>query len=186
VASDTNERTLISSLIPKNCGYGHTLFASIAKRYTLFEDGIEINEVSIIRLLFAMSIFNSIVADYIIRNMVQIHVSKTYLVRLPMPQPSDQAIMENDDYRLLVINAAKLTFYFGGEPFREIIDELGISEDDIPKSKKAVDYLKIKNDLIVAKIYGLNKADMERILDNFKVLGGKYPEYVAALKSKSA
>jgi hypothetical protein len=148
-------------------------------------DAITVNETSIIRLLFVASIFNSLIADYIIRNMVQIHVNKTYILRLPMPQPSDQAIMENDDYRLLVINAAKLTFYFGGEAFREIIDELGIDKSDIPASKKAVDYLKIENDLIVAKIYGLNKADLERILDNFKVLGEKYPEYVAALKSKS-
>jgi hypothetical protein len=131
-----------------------------------------------------MSIFNSIVADYIIRGMVQIHVNKTYILRLPMPQPSDDEIMQNDDYRSLVINAAKLTFYFGGEPFREIIEKLGINESDIPKSKKAADYLKIENDLLAVKIYDLNGADIKQMLENFRVLGEKYPEYVAELKDR--
>jgi hypothetical protein len=184
VGSDTNERSLASSILPKNCGYGHTLWGGIPKRYTLVDNAITINETSLIKLLFAMSIFNSIVADYIMRNMVQIHVSKTYLVRLPMPQPSDEEIMQNDDYRSLVINAAKLTFSFGGEPFREIIEKFGIQESAVPKGEKAVDFLKIENDLIVAKIYGLRAADVRQALESFRVFCKKYPEYVAELDSK--
>ncbi|CAM3337754.1 hypothetical protein [Polaromonas hydrogenivorans] len=45
--------------------------------------------VSPLRLLFALAWFNSVPVDWLARFMIQIHISKTYLYRLPMPQPTD-------------------------------------------------------------------------------------------------
>ena len=39
VASDTNERTLIFALLPKNCGAGHSMFLNTPKRYALNSEG---------------------------------------------------------------------------------------------------------------------------------------------------
>lgn len=112
VASDTNERTLIFSLLPKNVGFGHSMFANIPKRYIIdFHGTIAIQSVSHKRLLFALGIFNSLVVDYIARGMVQINVSKTYLERIPLPQPSDEELESKQDYAYIYKNALILQLY---------------------------------------------------------------------------
>jgi len=50
IASDTNERSLIFALLPKNCSCGHTLFADAAKSYLLGTDGqVKVQAVSPLR-----------------------------------------------------------------------------------------------------------------------------------------
>ncbi len=64
IARDTDERTLTFGLLPRNCGLGHTLFANAAKTYCRGpEGGVVIEEVSPLRLLFAMAWFNSVHAE---------------------------------------------------------------------------------------------------------------------------
>ena len=93
VASDTNERTLIFSLLPKHCGSGNSMFVNTPKYYSLGADGqVKVQAVSALRLLFGLAWFNSVPVDWIARQMIQINVNKTYLYRLPMPQPSDDEI----------------------------------------------------------------------------------------------
>lgn len=114
IASDTNERTLIFAILPPNCSFGHSMFAIWPKKYIWNETAenktVNIESVSILRQLFALGIFNSLVVDWIARFMVQINVSKTYLMRLPIPQPeNDAAILNNRAYRQLTKNALILT-----------------------------------------------------------------------------
>ncbi|MGM9095035.1 hypothetical protein ACTFEA_00225, partial [Campylobacter jejuni] len=52
VASDTNERTLIASLLPKNCGFGHSMFANAPKQYIVKDDVICMDIVPYERILF--------------------------------------------------------------------------------------------------------------------------------------
>ncbi|PTT82069.1 restriction endonuclease, partial [Pelomonas sp. HMWF004] len=74
IARDTDERTLIFSLLPKDCGLGHTLFANAAKTYLPAPDGgVAVEAVSPLRLLFALAWFNSVPADWLGRFMIQIH-----------------------------------------------------------------------------------------------------------------
>lgn len=62
IARDTDERTLIFSLLPKGCGVGNTLNTSIPKQYVLNHEGqVGIESISPVRLLFAISVLNSIV-----------------------------------------------------------------------------------------------------------------------------
>lgn len=189
VSSDTNERTLIFSLLPKNCGLGHTLFANAAKNYVLQPDGsVKVEEVSLLRLLFAAAWFNSLPCDWLARFMVQIHVSKTYLMRLPLPQPSDEDIINNPDYRTLAKNALLLTKYQkhdckinGADPFEELFNQLapvlGVSKKDIPKTEKMQDKMRCANDQLVAHLYGINHTELNYILQSFGVMRTKRPEY---------
>lgn len=96
IASDTNERTLIASLLPKNCGGADSTYSNIPKQYVLKDDVICMDIVPYERILFVLALFNSLVVDFIIRNMVQINVSKSYLERIPLPQPSDEEIQNNE------------------------------------------------------------------------------------------
>jgi hypothetical protein len=121
IARDTDERTLIFGLLPTDCGLGHTLFANASKSYVADETGsVRANAVSPLRLLFALAWFNSTPADWLARFMIQIHVSLTYLYRLPVPQPTDAQIRANPDYAQLAKNALLLSLAASWDDFAEL------------------------------------------------------------------
>ncbi|WP_144689810.1 class I SAM-dependent DNA methyltransferase, partial [Campylobacter jejuni] len=184
VASDTNERTLIASLLPKNCGFGHSMFANAPKLYIVKDDEICMDIVPYERILFVLALFNSLVVDFIIRNMVQINVSKTYLERIPLPQPSDEEIQNNEIYKTLAKNALLLQLYHDkNHHFDELKQEFNIKNEEIPKTKKAYDILRAKNDLLVKKLYGLSDDEFSYMISTFKVLNEKQSEYITLLKT---
>ena len=185
VASDTNERTLIFSLLPKNVGFGHSMFANIPKRCIIDSHGtIAIQSVSHKRLLFALGIFNSLVVDYIARGMVQINVSKTYLERIPLPQPSDEELESNASYKEIYTTALLLQLYNDkAGHFKELQSAFGIDKAQIPSTQKAYDTLRARLDIQIAKLYGLDKEDLCAMLESFKVLAKNQPHYITLLKS---
>lgn len=184
VASDTNERTLIASLLPNNCGFGHSMFANAPKQYILKDDEICIDVVPYERILLVLALLNSLVVDFIIRNMVQINVSKTYLERIPLPQPSDKEIQNNEIYKTLAKNALLLQLYNDkNHHFDELKQEFNIKDDEIPKTKKAYDILRAKNDLLVKELYSLSDDEFSYMISTFKVLNEKQSEYIALLRN---
>ncbi|HFU1652709.1 TPA: restriction endonuclease, partial [Campylobacter jejuni] len=184
VASDTNERTLIASLLPKNCGFGHSMFANAPKQYIVKDDEICMDIVPYERILFVLALFNSLVVDFIIRNMVQINVSKTYLERIPLPQPSDEEIQNNEIYKTLAKNALLLQLYNDkNHHFDELKQEFSIKNEEIPKTKKAYDILRAKNDLLVKELYSLSDDEFSYMISTFKVLNEKQSEYITLLKT---
>lgn len=184
VASDTNERTLIASLLPKNCGFGHSMFANAPKQYIVKDDEICMDIVPYEKILFVLALFNSLVVDFIIRNMVQINVSKSYLERIPLPQPSDEEIQNNEIYKTLAKNALLLQLYNDqNRHFDELKQEFSIKNEEIPKTKKAYDILRAKNDLLVKELYGLSDDEFSYMISTFKVLNEKQSEYITLIKT---
>ncbi|MEY4978816.1 MAG: hypothetical protein RLZZ352_1086 [Pseudomonadota bacterium] len=190
IASDTNERSVIFALLPKNIGYGHTLFVNSAKTYLLHENGqLETRAVSPLRLLFALAWFNSLPVDWLARFMIQIHISKTYLYRLPMPQPTDEDIRSNPVYSQLAKNALLLTLAApsptGSRPawddFAELAPLFQVQRSHLPTTAKAFDRLRAQNDQLVAQAYGISPPELAHMLSSFKVMASKRPEYVALL-----
>ena len=184
ISSDTNERTLIFSLLPKNCGFGHSMFANSPKKYILENSQITHHKVSHLRICFALGIFNSLIVDFIARGMIQINVSKTYLERIPLPQPSDKEILENATYLSIAKNALILQLYNDkAGVFKDLQKEFDIKQNEIPKTPKLYDELRAKQDIAIAKLYGLDKEEFCYLLESFKVLQSKKPEYIALLKN---
>ncbi|EME8909326.1 class I SAM-dependent DNA methyltransferase, partial [Campylobacter jejuni] len=184
VASDTNERTLIASLLPKNCGFGHSMFANAPKQYIVKDDEICMDIMPYEKILFVLALLNSLVVDFIIRNMVQINVSKTYLERIPLPQPSDEENQNNEIYKTLAKNALLLQLYNDkNHHFDELKQEFNIKNEEIPKTKKAYDILRAKNDLLVKKLYDLSDDEFSYMISTFKVLNEKQSEYTTLLKT---
>ncbi|EAL6058183.1 class I SAM-dependent DNA methyltransferase, partial [Campylobacter jejuni] len=184
VASDTNERTLIASLLPKNCGFGHSMFANAPKQYIVKDDEICMDIVPYEKILFVLALFNSLVVDFIIRNMVQINISKSYLERIPLPQPSDEEIQNNEIYKTLAKNALLLQLYNDqNRHFDELKQEFSIKNEEIPKTKKAYDILRAKNDLLVKELYGLSDDEFSYMISTFKVLNEKQSEYITLIKT---
>ncbi len=177
IARDTDERTLIFSLLPKDCGCGNSIYSSIPKNYYKDEKFIKVDVVTNVRILFLQAIFNSIVVDFLARGMIQINVNKTYLYRLPIPQLSDEEILK--EHKELILNGLKLSLKNDFEKFKELADEFGIKKTDLPTTPKQWDLLQIKNDCMVAKMFNISKDELEYILSTFKVLKNKKPQYVS-------
>lgn len=53
----------------------------------------------------------------------------------------------------------------------------------IPKTKKAYDILRTKNDLLVKKLYGLSDDEFSYMISTFKVLNEKQSEYITLIKT---
>jgi hypothetical protein len=111
VARNTDERSIICSLLPKNSISGNSINVSHSKTYILENKNIILKPIPVERLLFANAVFNSLIVDYLIRFIVDININTTYLKRLPIPQPSDEELRQNNSYKLLYLNALKLTLY---------------------------------------------------------------------------
>ena len=187
IARDTDERTLIFSLFPKNCGVGNTINISIPKTYVRDAlGGVTTQVVSPLRLLFAQAWFNSLPVDWLARFMIQIHANKTYLYRLPMPQPTDEEIRRNPAYAQLAKNALLLTLAAPSpqvwNDFCELAPVFNVQKKDVPMTAKAQDILRAENDQLVAKAYGISPTELSHMLASFKVMANKRPEYVALLE----
>ena len=182
VASNTNERTLIFSLLPKNCGFGHSMFANTPKRYLPDSSGeVSAHAVSPLRLLFALAWFNSVLTDWLARQMIQINVSQTYLYRLPMPQPTDAEILASPDFAQLAKNALLLSLAASWSDFAELAPLFNVQPKDVPQTAKAQDTLRAQNDKTVARLYGITASELAHLLRSFKVMTNKRPEYLTLL-----
>ena len=145
--------------------------------------------ISVLRLLLALGLFNSLIVDWLARFMVQINVNKTYLCRLPMPQPaSDAEILQNPDFRTLARNALRLTLHAGYSDFAAdlagAMQALGVTAADVPATAKEADRLRAENDQIVAQLYGLTAAEFARLLASFQGMARKRPEYLTLLQEQ--
>lgn len=183
IASDTNERTLVFALLPKQCGTVDSMFSNIPKYYAMDENSaVTTRAVSPLRLLFALACFNSLTVDWLARFMIQINVNKTYLSRLPMPQPSDDEIRGNADYAQLAKNALLLSLAANWDDFAELAPLFDVQPSDLPQTAKAQDMLRAQNDKLVARLYGINDAELAHLLQSFKVMANKRPEYLTLLQ----
>jgi len=187
IARDTDERTLIAALIPCNVGAQNTLWVSIPKNYRLSSNfkTVQIIETPLPKLLFVQAVFNSLPIDWVLRFSVSIHVNKTYLTRLPLPQPTDGELASNPAYKAIVRSSAALSLYNTPNLLTEIKTGLKIKDSEIPATQKQFDETKIGLDLAVARLYQIDAKDIEHMLTSFKVLTRKHPEYVARLLERA-
>ncbi|WP_233710575.1 Eco57I restriction-modification methylase domain-containing protein [Helicobacter suis] len=181
VSSDTDERSLIVSLVAKNCVAGNSMFLSIPYVYT--KKGMV--EIKPLQLLFALGLLNSLVVDFLLRLRAQINVTKTCLLELPLPQPSLTEIENNPIFLQIAKNALECQLF--NDTAGEFEALKGVFEGralDIPKTSKLYDMKRAKLDILIAReIYGLSFEQFVHLLNSFKVLAKKQPGFIAALKS---
>ncbi|MCY4320779.1 MAG: hypothetical protein OXC37_00010 [Bdellovibrionaceae bacterium] len=159
-ASNTNERSLISAVIPKNHFIADNLQGVLIKNnYYMF---------------YIQAILNSFIVDYLLRTRnSDSNVTKNVLTSLRIPR-----LTEKDDYfKELVERSAKLTCI--GKKFDELADEIGIPRGGV---KNEQERWKIQGeiDAVVAYIYGLTEDEFQYILSTFNT--GKNKERLESLK----
>ncbi|MCZ0932099.1 MAG: ATP-binding protein, partial [Oligoflexia bacterium] len=138
VASNTNERSLISAVIPKgnfisNSLHGVYIESNTKNRLQLVQPEIGLSSNNAYMLLL-QSFFNSFVVDYFIRQKVSSNINKKYITPLHIPR-----LTKKDDYfKELVERSAKLTCI--GKEFNELADEIGIQRGGVKDKKNAGKY----------------------------------------------
>ena len=178
ISANTNENTLISSIVSSHTTAGNSLWVSAPKQYVLENKSVIVKEFGQERMWWVNACFNSIAMDYILRFLVDINVNKIYLMQLPLIHASDEEL-ETPPYKEIWQNALALTCYH--EP--SFCDHPLAKGLTIPKTEKARDLLQIANDILIAKLYGITGEEMSSILDTFKVLNNKRPMFVETLRS---
>ncbi|MDR1085218.1 MAG: restriction endonuclease [Deltaproteobacteria bacterium] len=180
IASDTNERTLVAALLPPDIGAQNSLWLSIPGHYILDlkKKAVTYQEISLSKLLFCQAIFNSLTADWLLRASVAMNVNKTYLYRLPVPQPSDRELAENESFKAIIRNSALLSLYKAPEILAEIKTDLKIKDSELIKTDQTFERKKAALDLSVAGLYELDGQDLKHIAASFKVLNNKNPYFI--------
>ena len=80
VASSTNERSLISSIVPKSIFCGNSLLVS---QIYSEDNQVLINQAE---MLFSTAVFNSFVIDYCLRQKVSTNLNMFFVYQLPIPR----------------------------------------------------------------------------------------------------
>ncbi|MCP5524171.1 MAG: ATP-binding protein [Verrucomicrobiales bacterium] len=155
VAASTNERTLISGIVPPHHFCGNTL-------PTLIEP-IEVPDVLAVQCLF-----NSFAIDWVVRKKITNHCNFFYMQQLPIPRLTSR----DADFRPLVERAARLV---GTTPeFDDLLKEVfggkathrthGITE---PFHRQTV---RAEIDALVARLYDLTDIEFQHILTTFPLV----------------
>ena len=150
VARATDERTLISSFIPKNSFTANTLHCVSVDNYNLLDI-----------VLVIQGLLNSFTVDYFTRQTVKDHVNKRHLVKLHIPRIKKGDAFFNE----LVKRSALLTCT--GAVFNDLADEIGIKRGGVKEQSERW-RIQAEIDAMVAHIYGLTREEYSHILSTFK------------------
>jgi Alw26I/Eco31I/Esp3I family type II restriction m6 adenine DNA methyltransferase len=157
VSSSTNERSLISSLIPKSVFCGNSLSISEYEQNNFREnEGFK---------FFIVTILNSFLIDWMLRQKVSQNLNFFYIYQLPIPR-----LKEGDKYfQEIVEKAAKLICI--SEEFDELAKEVGIDSHKNGVTEEAERAkIRAKLDAIVAHLYELNEIEFQHILSTFPLV----------------
>ena len=162
ITNSTNERTLISTILPPNIFLGNSLnYLSPIN----FDGEKYVHPISYDETFFICGIFNSFPIDFILRHRVATNLNIFYLMELPIPRYDKN----NKLHKKLFENTAKLIC-----TTKEYVDLIKVVDISNPVSdpEKRLG-LESQINALSAKIYGLTKEDLEFILNNFPIVDKK-------------
>lgn len=155
IAANTNVRTVITTLIPKNVFANHKLILS----------NLDKSNISNHELLYAGGLLNSLVFDFLTRQRVTTSFSMFIFYQLPVPRLTEGDRFFNE----IVERAAKLICTT--PEFDELAQEIGLGShqkgvtDQTERAK-----LRAELDGMVAHLYGLTEEEFAYILTTFPLV----------------
>jgi hypothetical protein len=155
VSASTNERTLVTTVLPKNTMTSHSLFVNVTDILT----GIE--------SVYLTSILNSFVLDFVMRNQATTNITQFLIYQLPIPRlkPKDKW------FNAIAERAARLICTT--EEFAELWEEV-MGNKWTEKKAATTEYernkLRAELDGIIAHIYGLTEEEFAYILSTFPIV----------------
>ncbi|KAA9374847.1 N-6 DNA methylase [Microbispora cellulosiformans] len=159
VASATNERTLISAVIPPGIAVTESVHFFYRSSWNHVKGGYE-TILGAEAMVYVVALMNSLVLDFIVRRKAGSHVTKSIMASLPVADvPLDRGPGAE-----IVRLSARLTCR--APEFDELAEVLGV--ECAPLSKAEERDLRAELDARVAHLYGLSADHLELILADFK------------------
>ena len=166
VARNTDERTMIATLLPPNRYCPHTV--SLEQVYVdEVNDGknVSTHSLNAAQRLYLTAGFNSFVFDWFIRQSVTAHVSFFFVYNTPLPRPTDSA----PSFKLIVARAARLICTT--TEFDALALEVGLRDHrDGATDPAERARLRAELDGLVAHLYGLTEDEFVHILATFPLV----------------
>ncbi len=159
IGSSTNERTLISTIIPANTFTVNSLNYLINFSYIKSKGKIVQEKVENLELLYIMSLFNSLTLNYYIRNKISANLNMFYIYELPIPKATtkQKEHIAQLSLSLLILNSKDVSF-------KDLTNEFKIKVD----SKTDPIQLRAELEVFIAKeLYKLSKEDWQYITSTF-------------------
>lgn len=163
IASSTNERTLIASILPPKVFSGHSLNVAFAP-----EDAAE--------QLVLMAFMNSFVLDYYLRQQVSANLTMFFIYQCPVPRLGKK----DEAFAPIASRAARLICTT--PEFDDLAKSVGLKDhqdgatDPTERAK-----LRAELDGLIAHLYGLSEEEFTHILGTFPLVAE--PVKVAALNA---
>ncbi|MDM8557381.1 N-6 DNA methylase [Candidatus Parabeggiatoa sp. HSG14] len=163
VGSSTNERTLISSIIPNNVFSVNSVNYLINCSYEQNGDYFIQKRLSHFDVVFLMSVLNSLTLNYYIRNKISANLNMFYLYELPIAKPKLKKELIEKGFTLLYAKSKS-----------ELYEDLRQTLNLAPINTEELDLIQIRAELevLIAKLYGLNAKDWDYLTSTF-VYGAK-------------
>jgi len=159
IGSSTNERTLICSIVPKNVFIGNSMNHGVNISYIIANKLLKSNIINYNKLLFIMTMFNSLVLNYYIRNKISTNLNIFFVNELPIAEASDI-----DKQRIIELGFNLLYRKSNRDDFEDLKNELKIEIDET----RDLAEMRAELEIIIAKnLYQLNKSDWEYLTSTF-------------------
>ncbi|MEJ1959141.1 MAG: DNA methyltransferase [Nitrosomonadales bacterium] len=164
VAANTNERTLVATVLPKNCFAAESFHLAIK------------GTVSEAEQLFLTSVVNSFVLDAYARNKVTTNINQYIVFQFPIPR------LTTTDPRFTPIVTRAARLICTTPEFDDLAKEIGIGShkkgvaDALERAR-----LRAELDGLIAHLYGLTEAEFAHILTTFPLVPD--PVKLAALNA---
>jgi hypothetical protein len=155
ITSNTNERTMVCSVLPRNCFFGHSLNA-----LSRFRSKIASRE-----MLYFTAVMASFVVDYAVRQRVATQLTMFFLYQLPVPRLTETTPV----FPPIVARAARLICTT--TEFDDLAREVGLKShndgatDPVERAK-----LRAELDGLIAHLYGLTEEEFAYILTTFPLV----------------
>lgn len=154
IASSTNERTLISTIVPSKVFLGNSIIYFMNYSYELQKNKIVQKQMDCKDLLYIMALFNSLTLDYFIRLKVTKNVSMFFIYEMPIAEPTD----EQTDF--IVKRAFSLMYH---SDFDDLKKQLGIEIETGDKIK-----MRAELEVMIARdLYGIDAKEWGHLCSTF-------------------
>lgn len=160
VASSTNERTIISSIVPPKVFIGHSMNYLTNSKYTLTDKEVVVQIInSASEKIILLTLLNSLTLNYYIRNKISANLTMNFMYELPIPQMTSKQkeYLIKSGFTLLYEKSEK-------KLFTKLKKQLGI------EAEKNVDTINLRAELelyIAKQLYGLDNKDWRYITSTF-------------------
>ncbi|MBT5171567.1 MAG: N-6 DNA methylase [Candidatus Nitrosopelagicus sp.] len=156
VANPTDERTLISTVLPPNVYFGNSLGYLTP---LIIEKTKYVKPISNVETLFLTGMLNSFVQDFVMRHKVSRNINYFHINGQPIPRFEQYNMLHKKIFK----NSSMLICTT--DEYAKLREEVGISEYVTEPEKRMV--LEAQINAAAAKIYDLTKEEFEYILESF-------------------